>query len=102
MVKFDVMRTIQAFAYMSGESYKVLQHFIDAGLSLLGPSDVTQHHMCHHVCSTDIRELSWVSSVLRLSFMLSHLVPSIKPRHEKVCQIAILNALRTTVKSVAR
>ncbi len=95
MVKFDVMYTTQVFVYMSSESY-------NAGLSLVGPSDATQHHVCHSVCSADTSKLLGVSSVVRLSFMLSHLVPSIKPRHEKVCQVAILNALRTTLKSIAR
>ncbi len=80
---------------MSSESY-------NAGLSLVGPSDAMQHHMCHSFCSADTRELLGVLSGVRLSFMLSHLVPSIKPRHEKVCQIAILKALRTTLKSAAR
>lgn len=99
MVKFDVMRKIHIWHACQVNHVK-LQYFMYAGLSLLGPSDV-KHYMCHHVCSADFRGLLWVSSVLCL-FMLSHLVPSIKPRHEKVCQTAILNALRTTLKSVPR
>ena len=85
MVKFDVVHTIIAFAYLSSESYKVLQHFRDAGLSLLRPPDTTQHHVCHYEWSADSRELPSVSSVVRLSFMFSRLVSSIKPRHEKIC-----------------
>ncbi len=50
MVKFDVMYTTQVFVYMSSESY-------NAGLSLVGPSDATQHHVCHSVCSADTSKL---------------------------------------------
>lgn len=95
MVKIDVMHTTQVLVYKSSESY-------NTSLLLVGTSDAMQHHMCHSVCSADTRELLGVLAVVCLSFMLSHLVPSIKPRHKKVCQIAILNALRTTLKSVTR
>lgn len=99
----NIMHTTQALACMSSELYKVLQYFRMAiWLVTLEPFTCDEHHVCLHVCSADFRRVSWMSSVVHLSFMLSHLVPSIKPCHEKVCQIAILNALRTTFKSVAR